>query len=105
MVSLLFDIVSEREQREGKGSGFQALGIPVVSSQSSGRGSTSQRWEGVDASSRVETDPDHWYGVKSCVKPQHSKVVEDDDENEDEDERRGRGVAGEGWVREVWTGG
>ena len=102
MVSLLFDIVSEREQREGKGSGFQALGIPVVSSQSSGRGSTSQRWEGVDASSRVETDPDHWYGVKSCVKPQHSKVVEDDDDNEDE--RRCRGVAGEGLVREAKAG-
>ena len=97
---MLFDIVSEREQREGKGSGFQALGIPVVSSQSSGRGSTSQRWEGVDASSRVETDPDHWYGVKSCVKPQHSKVVEDDDENE----RRGRGVVGEGLVREAKAG-
>ena len=69
-----------------------------------GLSSTSQRWEGVDASSRVETDPDHWYGVKSCVKAQHSKVVEDDDENEDEDERRCRGVAGEGLVREAKAG-
>ena len=31
--------------------------------------------------------------------------IEDDDENEDEDERHCREVAGEGRIREVWTGG
>jgi hypothetical protein len=42
---------------------------------------------------------DVWVAAKSEI-----LYIEDDDENEDEDDRRCHEVAGEGLVREVWTG-